>query len=113
MVSKEYKITYFGINLSAIGPHLTSSIISFHSGIALVYSSGRMKMPTNIKETSRLFPRALRLCYNAGMIMKKTVEVLDEVCQSEESSAGVKELFFPSAFELNGVNTSNKKRKTS
>ncbi|RCH85923.1 hypothetical protein CU098_003701, partial [Rhizopus stolonifer] len=115
-IVNEYEMNLASINMVSFvmsGPHLTSSIISFHSGIALVYSSGRMKMPTNIKETSRLFPRALRLCYNAGMIMKKTVEVLDEVCQSEESSAGVKELFFPSAFELNGVNTSNKRRKTS
>lgn len=44
--------------------------------------------------------------------MKKTTEVIDEVCQSEESFADAKGLFFPPAFEVYGVNASNKRRKT-
>lgn len=87
--------------------------MSFRGGVALVHSSVRMKMPTNIIEMSRLFPRALRLCFDAVMVLRRTTEVIDEVCQSEESTADAKELFFPPAFEIYGVNASNKRRKTS
>lgn len=106
MVSREYKITHIVINLLAIGPHLTSSIMSFHGATALVFSSDRIKMPTNIKEMSRLFPRVLRLCYNTGMTMKKTVQKPDEVCESEESAADVEDHFIKLSTTYHGNNLS-------
>lgn len=54
---------------------MTNTIMTFkHGSIGLIYNSNRIKMPTTIKEISRLLPRALKIAYNSARAIKDTVQ---------------------------------------
>jgi hypothetical protein len=91
---------------------MTSTIMTFkHGSIGLIYSSNRIKMPTTIKEISRLLPRALKIAYNSARAIKDTIRYLDTACEDDQERIE-EQLYFPPSFEPVTKNSSSKKRKS-
>ncbi|EIE78817.1 hypothetical protein RO3G_03522 [Rhizopus delemar RA 99-880] len=104
---KEIKVVGFVIS----GHYMTNTIMTFkHGSIGLIYNSNRIKMPTTIKQISRLLPRALKIAYNSARAIKDTIRYLDTACEDDQERTE-EQLYFPPSFETVMKTSSSKKRK--